>query len=62
MEPEDKVRIKAQIEEGERLAKIARAEIEKAKRAEIDVSAQERELAETERKLRLMRTVYLEGK
>ena len=62
MEPEFKIRIKAEIERAEEAAKVARAEIERAKRAEIDVSAQERDLAELERKIRLMREVYIEEK
>lgn len=62
MEPEFKARIKAEIERAEELAKAARVEIERAKKAEIDVSAQERTLAETERKIRLMREAYIEAK
>ena len=62
MEPEFQARIKTEIERAEEAAKIARAEIERAKRAEIDVSAQERDLAELERKIRLMREVYIEQK
>ena len=62
MEPEFQVRIKAEIERAEEAAKVARAEIERAKRAEIDVSAQERDLSELERKIRLMREVYIEEK
>jgi len=62
VEPEFKARIKAEIERAEDLAKRARAEVERAKKAEIDVSATERDLAELERKLRLMRQVYIEEK
>ena len=62
MEPEFLERIRAEIERAEEAAKVARAEIERAKRAEIDVSEQERNLAELERKIRLMREVYIEGK
>ena len=60
--PEFLERIKAEIERAEEAAKVARAEIERAKRAEIDVSEQERSLAELERKIRLMREVYIEEK
>ena len=62
MEPEFRERIKIEIERAEEAARIARTEIERAKRAEIDVSAQERDLAELERKIRLMREVYIEEK
>jgi len=62
VEPEFKARIKDEIERAEDLAKKARAEVERAKKAEIDVSATERDLAELERKLRLMRQVYIEEK
>jgi len=61
-EPETKARLKAQIEKAEASAKLARVEIEKAKRAEIDVSKQEAELIDTERKIRLLRQVYIEEK
>ena len=62
MEPEARERLKAMIEEAEKAARVAREEIERAKRAEIDVAEQERELMETERKLRLLRAVYIEGR
>ena len=62
MEPEYAARLKAEIERAEGLAKTARKEVERAKRAEIDVSEAERDLGETERKLRLLREVYIEGK
>ena len=62
MEPEYLARLKAEIERAEGLAKTARKEIERAKRAEIDVSEAERDLEETERKLKLLRKEYIEAK
>jgi len=55
-------RIKAAILEAEKAAKASRAELEKARRAGINVTEQEKKLAEVEINLARMRSVYIEGR
>lgn len=62
MEKEAEVRIREAIVEAEAAAKRAREWADKARRAGIDVSEQERRLADLEAKTKRMRTVYIEGK
>lgn len=62
MEPEQKAKMRALIEDAEDKAKKARTEIDRAKRAGIDMSEQDKQLIEIEAKNRQMRAVYIEGK
>jgi len=55
-------RIKAAIIEAEKAAKASRAELEKARRAGINVTEQEKKLAEVEINIARMRSVYIEGR
>ena len=62
MEREAEARIKADILHAEELAKKARHEIDRARRAGIDVSKELKDLLETERRIAMMKAVYVEGK
>jgi len=55
-------RIKAAIIEAEKAARASRAELEKARRAGINVTEQEKKLAEVEINIARMRSVYIEGR
>lgn len=54
-------RIKEQVLEAEKAAKVARAEIDKARRAGLDVTETERDLIATEERIRRMKAVYVLG-
>ena len=62
MEREAEARLKATILEAEKAAQVARKEVDRARRAGIDVSEQMKDLAETERRIAMMKAVYVEGK
>lgn len=62
MEREAEAKIKASILEAEKLAKVAREQVDKARRAGIDVSEVLKDLIETERRIAMMKAVYVEGK
>ncbi len=62
METEQDAAVKSQILDADRAAKKARAHIDKAKRAGIDMSQQESELVTVETRVRRMKEVYLGGK
>ena len=61
MEPERLERIREMIKEMEQLITVRREEIERAKRAEIDVGVQEDEQIEFERHLKLLKREYIES-
>ena len=61
MEPEYLERIRERIKELEDLVRRRREEIERAKRAGIEVGVQEAEQMEFERQLKLLREAYFEG-
>lgn len=62
MEAETETRIKELILLAEDQAKKARHEIERARRAGLDVSAQLKDLMETERKITMLKRVYVKEK
>jgi len=55
-------RIKAAILEAEKAAKAGRAELEKARRAGINVTEQEKKLIDIETNIARMRAVFIEGR